>query len=159
VDDVGVIQSRGSLGFLDEPALALAAGGSIRPQDFDGHRPVEMGIESPVDDTHAALAELCFNPVMAKGLTDHWVHFRTSLPSGSKGQRGMTHQVNGHTFIKAGPSKLECRFDGNWQVDLSASSCRVTQLVDLAHLDVRPTAIGAISGFKPAKVSVRLFFD
>jgi len=47
---------------------------------------VEMGIERPVDDTHAALAELCFNPVMTKGFADHWVHCRTSLAIGSKEQ-------------------------------------------------------------------------
>ena len=35
-----------------------------------------MSIEGPVDHAHAALAELRFNPVMAKGLADHWVHVR-----------------------------------------------------------------------------------
>ena len=73
-----MIQSRCGLGFLHEAALALGAGGSISAQDFDGYGPVEMSIEGPVDHAHAALAEFCFNPVVAQRLADHRVHIRTS---------------------------------------------------------------------------------
>jgi hypothetical protein len=55
------------------------AGVSISAQDFDRYGPVEMSIEGLVDHPHAALAEFCFNPVVAQRLADHGVHIRTSL--------------------------------------------------------------------------------
>lgn len=39
--------------------------------DLDSYRVVEMRIEGPVDHAHSAFTELCFNPVMAKGLAAH----------------------------------------------------------------------------------------
>src|SRR5580765_1611976 len=47
-------------------ALKSAAGGCVRQriaEEFDGHRPVELGIQRTVDGPHAALAERTFDAV------------------------------------------------------------------------------------------------
>ena len=58
VNDVGVIQGRGRLGFLDEPSLALGVSDLLRRQDLEGNRTVEVGVAGLVDHSHPALAEL-----------------------------------------------------------------------------------------------------
>src|SRR5581483_9300758 len=92
VDDVGVIQGRRGLGFLHEAALAFGAGGSVGAQDFDGDGTVEMSVEGAIHHSHAAFTELCFNPVVAQKLADHWVHVRASLLSESNA-RGRDRRV------------------------------------------------------------------
>src|SRR5437879_6346086 len=71
VDDAGVIQGGGRFRLLHKAALALGAGSGIWAQHLDGDGTVEMGIESPIHNAHAALAELGIYPVMAQRLADH----------------------------------------------------------------------------------------
>src|SRR5262249_39935794 len=52
VDDVGMIEGGGGLGFLEEAALALRAGSGIGAQNFDGHWAVEVRIEGAIDHAH-----------------------------------------------------------------------------------------------------------
>jgi hypothetical protein len=77
VDDIGVIRAEAALASCTK--RCLRSGLVASAQDLDGDEPVKMGIEGPVHNAHAALTELCFNPVMAKSLADHRVHLRTSL--------------------------------------------------------------------------------
>src|SRR5437773_1457180 len=55
-NDVGMVQRRGSLGLLNEPALALRVGDLIRPQNLDGDKPGQSRIAGLVDNAHAAFA-------------------------------------------------------------------------------------------------------
>jgi hypothetical protein len=50
---------------LHKAPLALGAGSGIWAQHFDCDGTVEIGIESTIHDTRAALADLGIDPVMA----------------------------------------------------------------------------------------------
>jgi hypothetical protein len=66
-----VVQSAGRLGLLDEALLAGGIGDLVGGQDLDGDGAVEVRVASFVDHTHAAFAELRFDPVMVQRLADH----------------------------------------------------------------------------------------
>jgi len=69
--DVGMVERRGCLSFLNEAALALGIGDEVGGKDFEGDLPVELEIHSAVDNAHAAAADLFEDLVVRKGSPDH----------------------------------------------------------------------------------------
>ncbi|MBZ5582546.1 MAG: hypothetical protein LAQ30_10155, partial [Acidobacteriia bacterium] len=57
VNDIGVAQRRGGLGFLHEAPLALGVGHFVRRQNFNRDEAVEVGVARLVDHAHTTLAE------------------------------------------------------------------------------------------------------
>ena len=67
--NVRMIQRRGHLRLtLESPARGCIR--EIVGEDLHGHRSIELGVERPVDSTHATLAELRFNAVGANERAD-----------------------------------------------------------------------------------------
>ena len=71
VDDVGMIEGRGGLGLLDEPALAFGVGDLLGRQDFQGNKAVEVRVAGLVDHSHPALAQLLEDLVVGDTLAEH----------------------------------------------------------------------------------------
>ncbi len=57
--------------FSLEPAHSLGIGGKLLGQDLQRHVPVQLGIGGAVHLTHAPLANLLNDFVMADGLAEH----------------------------------------------------------------------------------------
>ena len=70
---VGMVKGAGGLGFLDEAALAVGVGDAVGGEDLEGDQAVEPRVAGLVDDTHAALAQLLEDGVVAEGLAGHGV--------------------------------------------------------------------------------------
>ena len=64
--DVGVVQRRGRLGFLQEPLLGRLVAGQVRREELDGDLALEAGVLGRVDDPHAAVAEFGADRVRAE---------------------------------------------------------------------------------------------
>jgi len=62
--DIGVIQCRGGLRFLDEPGFARLGGCQMRREKLQRDKPVEICIPGFVDDAHPTFTELFENLVM-----------------------------------------------------------------------------------------------
>ena len=56
-DDVGVVQRRGSFGFLDEAGAAFGVGELTAGEELDGDGAVKARVAGLVDDAHAAFAD------------------------------------------------------------------------------------------------------
>jgi hypothetical protein len=56
--EMGVIESRGGLGLLDEPPAALGIAGLVRGKDFDRDKTVQVRVACTVDDPHPTFADL-----------------------------------------------------------------------------------------------------
>ena len=69
--DVGVIEGGGGLGFLFEAPLGVVVAQKMRRQEFQRHGAVESGVDSFIDDTHPAFAELLVNGVVRNGFARH----------------------------------------------------------------------------------------
>jgi hypothetical protein len=63
-EDVRMIERGCQLGFALEASARLAIGNFFR-EKFQSNSPVQLRIESAVDDTHAATAEQTVDPVLA----------------------------------------------------------------------------------------------
>ena len=63
-DDVGMVQGRGGLGFLDESPLALRIGHQFWRKHLDGNEAIQMRVARLVDDPHPAFAETRENLVV-----------------------------------------------------------------------------------------------
>jgi hypothetical protein len=70
-DDTQVVQRARCFGFLHEASVARRIGNKCTQQDLDGDQSVEARIMGLVDHTHAALAELRFDPVLFEASADH----------------------------------------------------------------------------------------
>jgi len=68
-----VVHGAGGSRFLEEARLAIGVLGELRRQDLQRHGSAESGVAGPVDDPHAALAELLLDLVVLEGLPDHRV--------------------------------------------------------------------------------------
>ena len=68
--DVGMVESRGRLGFALEAAQGLRIFGDIVGQELEGDEAAEFEVFGLVDDTHAATAEFFDDAVMRDGLAD-----------------------------------------------------------------------------------------
>ena len=77
-DDVGMVQRAGRFGLRDEALLAAGVGNFVVGQDLDRHRAVQVVVPSFVNHTHAAFAELRFDPVVLERLADHQEEGRPS---------------------------------------------------------------------------------
>src|SRR6185436_17281907 len=66
-----VIQCRSRLGFLNEAAFAFGVSYSLRREDFDGDKALQMSITGLVDNAHSTLTELLENAIVRKSLADH----------------------------------------------------------------------------------------
>ena len=62
---------RGRPGLEEETAPSLGIGDEAGRDRLEGHQAVEAGVPGPVDDAHAALAELGFDPVVLESCPDH----------------------------------------------------------------------------------------
>ena len=62
---------RGRAGLEEEPAPAFGVGHQAGADHLEGDQAVETGVPGPVDDAHAALAELGLDPVMLEDSPDH----------------------------------------------------------------------------------------
>ena len=65
--DVGVVESRGGLGFLQEPLLGRLVAGQVRREELDGDLALQARVLGRVDDPHAAVAELGADRRRAEG--------------------------------------------------------------------------------------------
>jgi hypothetical protein len=65
-DDIRVIQSRSGLGLLHEAALAVRIGHLFGRQEFDGDEAVQARVPRFVHHTHATLADLFEQLVVAE---------------------------------------------------------------------------------------------
>jgi len=63
VADIGMIESRGGSGFLDEPLPRIGVRGPLVRQEFQGHGALELDILGLVDDAHPAAANFLDDPV------------------------------------------------------------------------------------------------
>ena len=68
--DVGVVQRRGGLGFLEEPLFGGVVSRQTRGQQLDRDRALEAGIGGLVDHTHPAAADEGGHVVVAKSGAD-----------------------------------------------------------------------------------------
>ena len=66
--DIGVIQRRGGASFFHELPLQRGVMLHVERQEFQGDRPVELGVKSLVHDSHSASAKQCQNLVVGDGL-------------------------------------------------------------------------------------------
>ncbi len=64
--DVRVLDRRGGLGFLHEPAAAIGVVDQILGQDLERDVAVETRVGGPVDDTHPAAADLLGDAVLGQ---------------------------------------------------------------------------------------------
>lgn len=62
---------RGGPGLEEKAAPPLGIRDEAGRDHLEGHQAVETGVAGPVDDPHAALAELGFDPVMLESCSDH----------------------------------------------------------------------------------------
>ena len=69
--DGGMGDGRRGAGLAQEPGLAVRVRDELGLEEFQGHGPLEFGVQRPVDDAHAALAEHAFDFVLFQGLADH----------------------------------------------------------------------------------------
>ncbi len=69
--DVGVVQSRGSLGFALEAGQRLRISGHVVGKEFEGDETAEFQIFGFVDNAHPAPAELLDHAIVRDGLTNH----------------------------------------------------------------------------------------
>ena len=66
-----MIQGRGCLSFLNEPALALWIGDFVGRQKLYRHEAIEPRVARLVDHAHAALTKLFLDSVVGDGLAYH----------------------------------------------------------------------------------------
>ena len=64
--DAGVVEQRDRLGLVLEPPQLVVAGQDAGPDHLQGDGPVEADLAGPVDDAHAAAAELGLDLVVAE---------------------------------------------------------------------------------------------
>jgi hypothetical protein len=69
--DARVAESGGGAGLALETLLRLVTREEPLRQELQGHAATQARVLGPVDDTHAATAELLENAVMGDGLADH----------------------------------------------------------------------------------------
>ncbi len=62
---------RGRAGLEKQPAPPLGVGHQAGGDHLEGDQAVEAGVPGPVDDAHAALAELGLDPVVLEDCSDH----------------------------------------------------------------------------------------
>src|ERR1700730_14730526 len=74
--DIGMVESRSSLSFSLETSQGLGVSGDLVRQELQGHKTMESGVLSLVDDTHATAAQLLDDAVMRDGLADQSVGSR-----------------------------------------------------------------------------------
>src|ERR1051326_7007529 len=70
-DDVGVIESRSGLGFVDEAALPFGVADFFRRKKLERYEAVQAHVARLPDDSHSACAQLLDNAVMRDRLSDH----------------------------------------------------------------------------------------
>jgi hypothetical protein len=70
-DDVGMVERGGRLGLALEAPPALGVSDGLAGEDLQGDRPLEVGVESAIDDAHSALAELAEDAIVRNGLFGH----------------------------------------------------------------------------------------
>ena len=68
--DAGVVEQRDRLGLVLEPPQLVVAGQDAGPDHLQGDGPVEADLPGPVDDAHAAAAELGLDLVVAEVADD-----------------------------------------------------------------------------------------
>ena len=73
-DDVRVIERGCGARLLEKPIAPIAIARRARGDDLDGHDASQTRVDGAVDDTHAALPDQVFNPVMREGRTNHGPH-------------------------------------------------------------------------------------
>jgi hypothetical protein len=71
VNDVGMIQGRGRLSFLDKSSFAFGVSDLLRRKDLQGNRTGEVSIPGLVDHSHPALAQLVEDLVVRDGPPGH----------------------------------------------------------------------------------------
>ena len=70
-DDVRMVERRGGLRLLHEPALTLGVGDGLGAQDLDGNEAIETGVPGLVDLPHPAGSELLDDFVVTDSSPDH----------------------------------------------------------------------------------------
>ena len=81
--DAGVVEQRDRLGLVLEPPQLVVAGQHAGPDHLEGDGPVEADLAGPVDDAHAAAAELGLDLVVAE-VADGGPGRRATSASGSR---------------------------------------------------------------------------
>ena len=69
--EVRMVERGRGLGLVHEPLLILLRTHRPRREELERHRALQAEVLGPVDDAHAALAELLDDPVVRDGLADH----------------------------------------------------------------------------------------
>ena len=83
--DVGVMQSGGGLSLPKEPLLGLFVVQQMRGQELEGHIALELLVLGSIHNTHAALAELLDDAVVADRPADHDAQILTPPESSGEG--------------------------------------------------------------------------
>src|SRR2546426_7189763 len=69
--DVGVVEIGLRLGLRPEALDKVGIACQIGRQELERHRPIQSDVDGPIDDAHAAFAQLCVNPVVRDLSADH----------------------------------------------------------------------------------------
>ena len=110
LDDVGVLELGDGLGLGQEAGGGLAAGVPAGQDHLQGDGAVESDLAGPVDDPHAAAAQLALDPVA--GDDRHGLRGRVGVDPGGE-RRVLGVDRGGGTFgpedpIEGGPSRTGC---------------------------------------------------
>jgi hypothetical protein len=76
--NVGMVQSRGGLGFALESSEGLRIFRDVFMKKFQGDKTVQANVFGFVDDAHATAAQLLRDPIVGYGLTDERGRIRHS---------------------------------------------------------------------------------
>ena len=71
LNDIGVIERCDRLRFTLEPGPALLGGGQLRWEDLQRDLPIQLGVLSQINFSHAALTDLFQDLVVSEGLAEH----------------------------------------------------------------------------------------
>ena len=71
LDDAGMGDEVGGARLVEEAAGDLGVAGVLRAEDLDRGAHLDVLAHRLVDDAHAALSELAYEPVFTDALTDH----------------------------------------------------------------------------------------
>jgi hypothetical protein len=97
VDDVGVVERGGGLGFAKEARADLASERELRRQDLDRDVPLEPPISRAVDDAHPAASDLGLELVVRR---EDALYVRAKLGINRRGYR-IGHAANSATSTKS----------------------------------------------------------
>ena len=104
--DVGMVQRRGRLGFLEEPLLGRLVAGQARREELDGDLALQARVLSRINDPHAAVAELGSDRIRAERGTwgqRHREERSYCLRVGPGDSRGLRHPPSWPTKSGAPP--------------------------------------------------------